>query len=125
MNPNFNDLPWHDAVIKFIHIDRQNPGENDIIKILIDWPENNHSSYLEFSDCYALNANMNFGMVVCESILFAECFNNSEELDIMRKEWSSMSINLDNLKCFKINTNSTNSEIKIYALTFKVIDISP
>jgi hypothetical protein len=120
MNTNFNHLPWHDACLKFIYIDRQNPGENDVVKILVDWPEEQGSSYIEFSDCYAFKANMNFGIVACESILFAKCFTDSEVLNSIRKEWSTLGVDLKELKCFEITTNSTNSIISIYALNFKI-----
>jgi hypothetical protein len=39
MNINFNDLPWHDANLQSIYIDRQKPGEQDNVKLLIDWPD--------------------------------------------------------------------------------------
>lgn len=122
MNVNFNDLPWHDANLKFIHIDRENPGKNDIIKLFIDWPDG-FSSAIEFSDCYALIANMNFGVVASESILKAEYFVESEELSSIRNDWMKAGINLENLKCFKITTNSTNSIISIFALNFHVFSL--
>lgn len=122
MNANFNDLPWHDASLQFIYIDRQNPGERDVIKFLIDWPDGYKSSTIEFYDCYALIANMNFGIVACEAILTAECFTDSEELKSIREDWSKAGVNLENLKCFKITTNSTNSTISIYALGFQIKD---
>lgn len=121
MNANFNDLPWHDANLQFIYIDRQKPGEKDVIKFLIDWPDGVSSSIIEFYDCYALTANMNFGVVSCESILMAECLTESEDLNSIRQEWSKAGVNLDELKCFKIATNSTNSMISIYALRFNLI----
>ena len=36
---NFNDFYWHDAVIKNITINRNNPGIIDIISLDIEWPE--------------------------------------------------------------------------------------
>lgn len=120
MNVNFVDLPWHDANLQSIYIDRQKPGEQDIIKIIIDWPDNNSSSIIEFLDCYAFTANMNFGIVACESILKAECLNDSEELNFIRREWLKVGVNLEKLKCFIITTNSTNSTINIFALCFRI-----
>jgi hypothetical protein len=121
MNINFNDLPWHDANLQSIYIDRQKPGEQDNVKLLIDWPDGKCSS-IEFCDCYALNAHMNFGIVACESILTAEYFIDSEELSSIRNQWSKVGINLEGLQCFKIITNSTNSIINIFALSFRVIN---
>jgi hypothetical protein len=121
MNTNFNDLPWHDANLQFIYIDRKKPGEQDVVKLLIDWPGSSNSSTIEFYDCYALTMNMNFGIVACESILTAECFVDSKELNAIRLEWSKVGINLENLKYFRIITNSTNSTINIFALGFHMI----
>jgi hypothetical protein len=67
---------------------------------------------------------MNFGIVACESILTAECFTESEELNTIRKEWAKGGIHLERLKCFKITTNSTNSIISIYALGFQITSMN-
>lgn len=123
MNNNFNELSWHDANITSILIDRSMPGEQDVIKFLIDWPDTDINSYIEFHDCYALSANMNFGIIACESILQAECFINSEELDQIRKEWSKIGVNLNELKCYRITTNSTNSVFNIFSLGFRIFDV--
>lgn len=123
MNINFNELPWHDANLKFICIDRQIPGEHDVIKLMIDWPDCCSSSSIEFFDCYALTANMNFGIVASESILTAECLTESEELIAVRMEWLKVGVNLNNLKSFKITTNSTNSIINIFALDFRLTNL--
>ena len=120
MNENFNDLPWHDATLKNIEINRMNPGEHDIITLLISWPDCNYNSVVEFSDCYAFTANMNFGVIASETILTAECLNESEELKHIRNLWLKVNIDLHDLKCFKIKTNSTNSIINILSLNFKV-----
>lgn len=122
MNSDFNHLPWHDANLQFVYIDRQKPGEQDVIKLLINWPDGNSSSTIEFYDCYALSMNMNFGIVASESILTAECVTDSEELISIRNEWLKTGINLENLKHFKITTNSTNSIINIFALLFREVD---
>jgi len=113
MTVNFNDLSWHDASLKYIYIDRQRPGEQDVVKLLINWPENKDSSVIEFYDCYGLNVTMNFGIIACESILTAECLTNSQELNFIRKNWLKANINLESLNHFKIITNSTNSTINI------------
>jgi hypothetical protein len=121
---DFNDLPWHDANLQFIYIDRQKPGEQDVVKLLIEWPENNNSATIEFYDCYALTMNMNFGVVACESILMAECLTDSKELNDIKIEWSKLGVILESLKCFKIVTNSTNSTINIYAVNFQIRELS-
>ncbi len=122
MNTNFNDLHWHDANLQSINIDRRNPGEQDIVQLLIDWPDDKGSSTIEFYDCYALVANMNFGIVACESILSGECLTDSEELSLIRKQWSEVGVNLEELKCYKIITNSTNSVINVFSIGFQIIE---
>ena len=121
MSIDFNDLPWHDANLQSIYMDRRNPGEQDCVKLLIDWP-NDTSSTIEFHDCYAFTANMNFGIVAPESILTAECVIDSKELILIREEWLKVGINLEKLKDFNLLTNSTNSIIRIFALGFRIIN---
>ena len=124
MKDTFNNFYWHDANIKFIHIDRSKPGENDVVSFLIDWPDEISSSIIEFYDCYGLDMNFNFGIIACESILSAECLDRSKspKLQSIYEKWRKIEVNLDNLMCFQINTNSTNSVINIYALGFRLID---
>lgn len=118
MKVEFTDLPWHDANILGIFIDRQNPGEKDVVKFLMEWPEDKQLSLVEFHDCYSLAMNMNFGIVASESVLEAECFITSRELSILRNEWKVHNVDLTELKHFKITTNSTNSEINIFCIAF-------
>lgn len=120
MKINFNDLPWHDAILRHINISREKPGEQDVIQILIDWPDNNTST-IEFSDCYSFVANMNFGIVASESILTAECIEKSAELMSICNEWANVDVDLKELKCYKITTNSTASVLNIFALNFRVL----
>ncbi len=76
---NFNDLAWHDANLLSIYIDRNLPGEQDKVRLLIKWP-NDSISIIEFYECYAFKASVNFGIVANEYILNSKCFTNSEEL---------------------------------------------
>src|SRR5688500_9749738 len=115
MTEDFNDLPWHDAALQYIHIDRLTSRKNDNIKCLIEWPEGYGliSSLIEFYKCYAFTANMNLGIRGEESILTAQSFSDSEELSSIRKEWFDWfkgKVVLDELKCYQIITNSSNSD---------------
>lgn len=120
MNQEFNDLPWHDAELKEVIIERV---QKDIVKILVRWPENSedHSVCIEFFDCYALRADMHFGIVPPDCILEAECILQSQELDNLKKIWASMGLNITGIHCYRIITNSTNSIINIYALGFRIL----
>ncbi|PJD95257.1 MAG: hypothetical protein CK425_09075 [Parachlamydia sp.] len=122
MNINFDDLPWHDANLKSIHIDRSDPGNQDTVKILVEWPDD-LASIIELYDCYALKANMNFGIVANESILTAKFLMDSEELHLIHNKWLKMGAKLKSLKCFRINTNSTNSLMEIFAKSYDIKDL--
>lgn len=124
MKNNFNHLSWQDANLMSIYIDRQNPGEMDVIKIVIEWENSTLSSIFEFFDCYAFIANMNFGVLANESILYAECINDSQELKSIQEKWLKAGLKLENLKHFKIETNSTNSIINIFSLGYRKIDLN-
>jgi len=121
MIQEFNDLPWHDAELKEIIIDR---SQKDNVRILIQWPEDYeaHCVFIEFFDCYALQADMHFGIVPPDFILDAECILQSQELDKIKKVWIKMGLDISGLHCYRIITNSTNSTINIFALSFRVIN---
>ena len=123
MNMNFNELEWHDAELLDIYIDRSMAGNNDIVKLTIKQP-NDIKVIAVFTDCYALNLNMNFGMIVLESILDANILTESKELSKIRNVWGKMGVNLEKLKCFEIETNSTNSLIQIFALNYEIVKIN-
>jgi hypothetical protein len=113
-------FPWHDSILRYIYVDRQNPGENDVVRLKVGWPDEPKSSIFEFYDCYGLEMKMNFGIIAAESILNAEVVTESIELKSIRKIWIEMGISLENLKCYRIITNSTNSIINIYAMGFTI-----
>jgi hypothetical protein len=114
MNSNFNEMTWHDAELLNIGIDRSNPGENDQVIIDICW-QNGEKSKLVFDDCYELEAKMNFGVIAPESILQAVSVNESQKLTEIRKKWTQVGVDLEHLRCFEIQTNTTSSVIRIYA----------
>ncbi|CRX39349.1 conserved hypothetical protein [Estrella lausannensis] len=64
---------------------------------------------------------MHFGFVPPDFILKAECIQQSNELDDIKRTWKKMSVDLSNLNCYQISTNSTNSLISIFALGFRII----
>lgn len=113
----FNSLDWHDAIISQVAVDRSNPGENDSVSITIQWPDGNKNT-IRFNDCYMLDAKMNFGVIAEECILGAECISDNEVITEIQKKWKSIGVGLDGLLCFSIETNSTNSSINIYSLSF-------
>lgn len=122
MIDEFNELPWHDAVLKEIMICRE--GE-DIVNITISWPEEfaKKNDVLQFYNCYRFVSNMNFGFITPDFIFDAECLSKSPELDKLKTTWKAMGVDLSSLLCFKIKTNSTASEILIYSDGFRIKEI--
>ena len=112
----FTELPWHDAELLDITINRRNPGYNDQVIINVCWP-NGHKKALVFDDCFELEAKMNFGIIAQENIFDASSIDESQKLTEIRKKWAQLGVKLKKLKCFEIRTNSTNSIIRIYALS--------
>lgn len=121
MKNKFNNLNWHDAQIQSIYIDRNDPGKNDQIVLIIIWP-NKKMSELIFKDCYAFKAKMNFGIIADETILDAEYTEVSEDINEIRRAWIKIGANLNDLGRYKIETNSTNSMILIYACDLMIKD---
>lgn len=75
-----------------------------------------------FGDCYALEAKMNFGIIALESILGATCSSDSPRVEEIRKKFLRYDVNLTDLLCFEIETNSTGGTIRIVARGFHVCE---
>lgn len=115
---NFKDIEWHDQVLLNIHIDRTNPGEKDIIEfeILLEA----RKIKVLFKEVYYSQFNLNFGVIADEPIRYAVINDTDTLLAGIKDKWSKLDANIDELKCFEFNLNSTNSGIKIYALTCEI-----
>ncbi|MEP4196555.1 MAG: hypothetical protein ABJL99_13080 [Aliishimia sp.] len=69
----FSEFAWHDADIVDIKIDRSEPDHKDIVSFGIRWGEwqprsKENTSIVEFSSCYALDMEMNVGIIALETI---------------------------------------------------------
>lgn len=123
MKMKFNDFYWHDAVIKNIQIDRNNPGILDTIIFDINWSVNKGKSKITFEDVYWASFNLNFGIVANETILNAfELEENDETINRIYTTWNGK-INDVKLKGFKFSLNSTGSEIIIISKRFRVDEL--
>lgn len=111
---SFADLPWHDAEILSIEIDRRSPGLLDEVVLVVTWPDE-VTSRIRFQNCWRLEALMNFGIVAPESVLTASEDSDSEGLRRVREKWSKVGLEVSDLRCFSIETNSTASTISVYA----------
>lgn len=116
----FDAIEWHDAVLLNVIIDRKSPGERDDVLISIQWQDGERRD-IRFSDCYAFDAQMNFGVTAPESIRAARCTADSPELAEIRQRWIALGVALEDLLCFEITTNSTASMIRVFSRRFEVI----
>ena len=115
----FNQIRWHDSVIKNIVIDRNCPGKKDIIKLEIEWNSSKKGGLI-FEDVYWSRMNFNFGIVADETIMDASALSaDDEDLLKLYLNWKE-TLNDVRLTAYKINLNSTGNEIKIISKSFKV-----
>lgn len=106
---------WHDVQLLDLTVDRANPGESDTVRLTVEWgPWAPHRpeprSVLEFTDCYRLEAAMNFGVLCRETFLTARSDSDHPALARIRA-WSGVG----DLFCWVFETNSTASTITIIA----------
>ncbi len=116
---DFISLPWHDAELRELTIDRRIPGTHDRVTMSIVWP-NAENSVITFYNCYALIAEMNFGVIARETILSASILLQDPHLSTICQQWSQSGADLRSVKCFRIETASTASVIKIYSELFEI-----
>lgn len=107
----------HDAVIQEICIDRTNPGDNDCISLTLLMQDDSKHKLL-FTDVYHAQLDLNFGIVAEESIQTVFLEENNIKITEIRGIWKNLGVDIDDLKCYILLTNSTNSTIKIYARNF-------
>ncbi len=119
MNDSFNTLPWHDAELREMVIDRRHAGECDEVRLHVAWPQGDAATVL-FRDCYGMTAEMNFGIIAEERIASAVLIENDLGLISIRERWQLLGVSLDQLRCYRIETASTFSILKIYANQFEV-----
>ena len=117
MKDAFDAMPWHDSEIIYINIDRHSPGEGYQVTIGVRWP-NGEVSEPNFMNCYALDFTMNFGIIAAECVRSAFSSTDTETLNGIREKWRVLGNYLDQLKCFEIQTSSTASILRIYALNY-------
>lgn len=79
MAVEFNSLPWHDAALLDIDIDRSDPGNIDTVVIDVRSPDGGENRII-FSRCYFLDIKMNFGIIADEFVLQIEYATENEEI---------------------------------------------
>jgi len=119
----FDSLPWHDAELQELIINRREPGARDEIRLQVVWPDGSRAALL-FRECYGFTAEMNFGIIAKEQIAAASTIQDDRYLISLRGRWKPLGVSLDLLRCYRLETSSTGSVIRIYAMEFAVKDLS-
>ena len=119
----FDSLPWHDAELQELIINRREPGARDEIRLQVVWPDGGRAALL-FRECYGFTAEMNFGVIAKEQIAAASTIQDDRYLISLRGRWKPLGVSLDLLRCYRLETSSTGSVIRIYAMGFAVKDPS-
>lgn len=120
MTESFDSLPWHDARLLELTIDRRNPGDVDQVRLMVVWPDGREATLL-FQNCYSMIADMNFGVKALESIRSGSMIKDDPGLVAIRGKWEAVGVSLNSLSCYRLEMNSTASVIKIYAMHFQMI----
>ena len=116
---SFDELPWHDATLVDVLIDRRAPGHDDRIVLAIDWPSGSRD-FIEFQECSMFDAHMNFGMIVPDHARSAVALDIDDGLERLRQTWSKSGVQMPQLKCYQIELNSTAGVLRTYAAGFTV-----
>ena len=114
----FVDMPWHDAELRLVSIDRSRPGLADQVDLEIRWPDGTRGR-VRFEDCYGADLSMHFGIVCSEAILTADEHDVSPRLEAIRKQWHPH-VDLSRLRAFRIETSSTASVITVFAMSWSI-----
>jgi hypothetical protein len=118
MNDIFDSLPWHDAQLLELSVDRRCAGECDEVRLRVAWPLGDEATLL-FRDCYGMSAEMNFGVIAEERIASASMIGDDPGLTSIRDRWKPLGVWLEALCCYRLETASTASVIRIYAKRFE------
>lgn len=119
MSHVFNSLPWHDAELLELAVDRRNARERDEVRLRVVWPQGEQAT-LFFCDCYAMTAELKFGVIADERIAIASLIDDDPDLISIRSRWKPLGVSLDVLRCYRLEMSSTSSVIRIYAKRFEV-----
>lgn len=120
MNSSITSLPWNEAELLEMTIDRRHPGRRDEVQFRMKWADGSKSTVV-FGECYAMLAQMNFGVTCTEKIVSVEQLADEPGLAQIRAHRSAAGESMDDVSCFRIKTAPTGDVIRIYAREFKVL----
>ncbi|TDQ79057.1 hypothetical protein [Sphingobacterium yanglingense] len=114
----FEDLYWHDSIIKNVTIDRTRPGYQDTIVFDIDWYDTGLAK-LVFEEVSWAQMEMNFG-IVCHEAIDTAFEAPPDDTDLVRFTQSLLGLENPDVSCYVIRTSSTGSVFKIIAKRFRL-----
>ena len=117
MTTSFETLAWHDAEILKIEIDRHDPGNVDTVALKIKWRDGKIGDVV-FEECFKAVLDLNFNVIARETILAAAVVPESPMIEEVRSKWETAGVKLDDIHCYRIETNSTGGLITIVATKF-------
>jgi hypothetical protein len=119
MKANFEDLPWHDAQVLSVEVDRSQAGYRDEVRLHLIWPDST-KSIVVFTNTYLFEARMNFGVIADETILAVSAHDEGQVIDEVRTLWRRLGVDLSDLTCFELETASSASKLRIFARSFEL-----
>ena len=120
----FDMLPWHDAVLLGVRLDRRASRRKDEVVLEVEWPDGVQEE-VRILDAYHADLSLNFGVVGGETIRQGNVSDTGRELDAVRQKWLRLGVDLGDLRVFRVTTNSTASEIRVFARAFTTAPLSP
>jgi hypothetical protein len=115
----FNELPWSDATLVAVSVDRSNPGNQDEVAVHVRWPDGCNARVV-FLECRSARLALNFGVLGEDAIERAYVDEGSEVLADCRQCWAASGVLLPELQCFRIETCTTGSSLNILAMGWRV-----
>jgi len=115
----FNELPWSDATLVAVSVDRSNPGNHDEVVVHVRWPDGRNEQ-VTFVECRGARLALNFGVLGEDTIERAYVDDGSEVLADCRQRWAASGVLLPELQCFRIETCTTGSSLDILAMSWQV-----
>jgi len=119
----FASMPWHDAQLLEIRLNRRNPGKRDDVEFIVRWLDDTVSRLI-LCRCRTMKAALNFGIICNEAIDEAYEVLRSPMVEAVVQKWRQMKIELSGLRHFRICTSSTGGTIDVIAerFTFEAIE---
>ena len=111
----FDNFDWHDSILNSVIINRQNLGLNDVVELDITCPSGERGILL-FKNVRKWVINLNSGIDTKDWVYNAYETEDDEDFVSYKKQVVNICNDIDKLKCFVIETSTTGSFVKIFAI---------